>query len=426
MVFDDVDDLHDGPAQTKRKEEIITKSILPAGSNNCAVIFIQNLIIPNGVASKLADGRADYLKKRIVSGPFPAIEGFKYEWRTDTEGRRRAFITGGTASWAGQPIESCQRFIDTWGLTAFLKEAQHMVHGRGEGVCLRYEPGRHLVDLTQDEARELVERGGAKLFGGVDFGDWRFGFTLWIVTAKGTKLRGGKLAKRVIRLDELFSQKESLGARAMAMHNIVAKYGVNPEETTIRLWGDAANPQDIRELNLAFRRGWAEIDEQGHETGRWIISRLRVAAVAMENKARETAVMRMNDHLDANTLLFRRDLGANAAGEGVLAHGSRFLWEVVNWAVPIPKEGKSQRQNPDDDTADGADLIASARYALMSAWSPGALAQDFGVISDDTAESFDYKKRRFQKHPHMKDLIDITPSTRRAPRVAAVRPRLGR
>jgi hypothetical protein len=50
IVFDDIDELLDSLATTKKKEETITKSILPAGANNCAVLFIQNLIIRDGVA----------------------------------------------------------------------------------------------------------------------------------------------------------------------------------------------------------------------------------------------------------------------------------------------------------------------------------------------------------------------------------------
>jgi hypothetical protein len=115
-------------------------------------------------------------------------------------------------------------------------------------------------------------------------------------------------------------------------------------------------------------------------------------------------------------------LGANAAGAGVEMDGSRLIWEIENWAVPVPKEGKAQRQNPDDDTADGADMVASMRYALLSAWRPGAFAEEYGVVSDDRSRTYDYRKRRQREHPHMKDLISDAP--RRAPRIQGVRPRV--
>jgi hypothetical protein len=34
----------------------------------------------------------------------------------------------------------------------------------------------------------------------------------------------------------------------------------------------------------------------------------------------------------------------------------------------VPKEGQAQDQDPDDHTADGADLIAADRYGVMSWW----------------------------------------------------------
>ncbi len=127
IILDDVDELHDSFATTTKKVETITKSVLPAGANgNCAVLFIQNLIHPDSIASQIADGRADYLTKRITSGPFPAVEGLTYEQR---EGR--FFITGGRATWAGQSLDVCQSQIDKWGLSSFLQEAQHDVERTG-------------------------------------------------------------------------------------------------------------------------------------------------------------------------------------------------------------------------------------------------------------------------------------------------------
>src|SRR5690606_6512649 len=35
---------------------------------------------------------------------------------------------------------------------------------------------------------------------------------------------------------------------------------------------------------------------------------------------------------------------------------------------PIPRPGEVQAQDPDDATADGADMIAAERYAVMSFW----------------------------------------------------------
>jgi hypothetical protein len=126
IILDDVDDKHDTPAATAKKVDTITASILPAGSGDCAVLFVQNVIHPNSIAAQLADGRADFLADRIVSGPHPAVDGLAYELRDGMY-----HIIGGAATWDGQSLEICRNQIITWGLTAFLKEAQHEVNNAG-------------------------------------------------------------------------------------------------------------------------------------------------------------------------------------------------------------------------------------------------------------------------------------------------------
>src|SRR5258707_2734255 len=126
IILDDVDELEDSFATTNKKIDVITKTILPAGSTDCAVLFIQNLIHPESIASRLANGRADFLSDRIISGPHPAVEDLTYEQRNG-----RFVITGGVATWAGQSLEICQHQVETWGLTSFLQEAQHDIDRSG-------------------------------------------------------------------------------------------------------------------------------------------------------------------------------------------------------------------------------------------------------------------------------------------------------
>lgn len=132
MILDDIDDLEDTFQTTQKKKNKITKSILPAGSSDCAILFIQNLISADSIASQLADERADFLLDRINSGPYPAVEGLTYEQRYDeTVKRRLFFITGGTATWEGQSLAICQVQINKWGLSSFLQESQHEVDKSG-------------------------------------------------------------------------------------------------------------------------------------------------------------------------------------------------------------------------------------------------------------------------------------------------------
>ena len=398
IVIDDFDDLQDGPAATAKKIETLTKSIFPAGAPDCGVLAIQNLIIPDGIATQLADGRADFLADRIVSGPHPAVEGLKWEWQEEKEtGSRTPVITAGSATWEGQPIGTCQQQMRTWGPIAFEKEAQHQVKGRIHGVALNFVPRSapqgNYVDITDDEVRRMVRKGEVRAFGGVDFQLWRFGFTLWFINRFGI----------VTRIDELFSQRESLSTRAEKIDDMVVNAGFDdPSAKVCPIWGDSANPTDIFELNLAFKK---------------LGSKLRVIGVGREAKLRKTAVSRMNDALDKRTLLFRRSvgsdhhwmLGANAGSEGTPMRCSRLIWEIEHWSFPVPKAGEPQDQNPDDDTADGGDLIASARYGLMSYWKPAlAPAKPETAVPGDQADSYDFERKQVRKRNErvIDDLMD--------------------
>ena len=99
------------------------------------MLFIQNIIHNESIAARLGDGRADFLMDRIVSGPFPAVDGLEYEARTtkneDGLPESKFYITHGVPTWVGQDLETCQHQINTWGLKAFLKEAQHDVEKSG-------------------------------------------------------------------------------------------------------------------------------------------------------------------------------------------------------------------------------------------------------------------------------------------------------
>lgn len=132
IILDDIDGKHDSLETTRKKVEIITTSLLPAGSQDVAVLAIQNLIIPQGVFSRLAgvaDESADFLANRIVSGPYPAVENAEVE---QVDGRFT--LVGGQPTWAGQDLAVCQQNIDTWGYSAWLQEAQHEVDAPAGGI----------------------------------------------------------------------------------------------------------------------------------------------------------------------------------------------------------------------------------------------------------------------------------------------------
>lgn len=127
ILLDDLDDTSDSPETIERNISAITRRILPAAAPTVAVLVLQNLVHRNGIVSRMADGRADFLTDRIMSGPHPAIEDM--EWEGDGA---EAVITGGKPTWAALGIEACQAKIRLMGLTAFLAECQHDVPLSGQ------------------------------------------------------------------------------------------------------------------------------------------------------------------------------------------------------------------------------------------------------------------------------------------------------
>lgn len=151
MIFDDIDNELDKPAATAKKIKILTKRIIPAGSNDLAILAVQNLVHEHSIFSRLVDGRADFMADRIVSGPYPAIENLEYEQQGG-----RYVITRGTATWEGQSVERCQEMVDDMGISAFLSESQHEVEPPAGGVFSHLVYKRCSWDEIPDLVRTVV------------------------------------------------------------------------------------------------------------------------------------------------------------------------------------------------------------------------------------------------------------------------------
>jgi hypothetical protein len=154
IVLDDIDTEDDTLATTTKKINRITRKLLPAGAPSLGVLAIQNLVIPDGVFAQLADGRADFLARRTVSGPIPAVVGLVTEEVPDAGPDESRFrIVGGEATWGGQDLEVCQSQIDGWGLSAFLTEAQHEVGappgGMYDHVTFTHVPWSEVPELLR-------------------------------------------------------------------------------------------------------------------------------------------------------------------------------------------------------------------------------------------------------------------------------------
>jgi hypothetical protein len=133
LIIDDVDGSEDSEAVTAKKARTLTRKILPALTHDAAILFIQNLVHDGSLMAQVLDGRADFLGGAVISGPHPAITGLEVAGSGAT-----ATIVAGEATWAGQSVADCQRFIQKWGLDAFLSECQHRHVAQG---------GRYLASI---------------------------------------------------------------------------------------------------------------------------------------------------------------------------------------------------------------------------------------------------------------------------------------
>lgn len=137
IIFDDVDERHESEASVKKKIETITESIIPTGSKDVAIVFVQNKIHSGSIVSMLCDDKVDFLHDREPAVVEPAVVGLEWEQRIQDDGRVRYVITAGTATWAGQPLETCESQLNDWGPRAFLREAQHEVDEVEGGIWTR-------------------------------------------------------------------------------------------------------------------------------------------------------------------------------------------------------------------------------------------------------------------------------------------------
>lgn len=151
LIFDDIDDLLDSPATVAKKVALITKSLLPARAPHAATLVVQNLIHADGIVAQLADGRADFLADRIVSGPHPALRNAAYEQRDGTW-----VIVDGEPTWAAMGIVELQRDMNETGLSAFRAEKQHEVDHIAGGIFGHVEFRHCRYDEVPDLTRIVV------------------------------------------------------------------------------------------------------------------------------------------------------------------------------------------------------------------------------------------------------------------------------
>lgn len=198
IIFDDIDEAEDTPKTVDKKVRAITGTILPAGSENAAILFIQNLVHENGVVARLVDGRAEFLYDREVPPIEVAVEGLEVEPYEGESGVRKFRIVAGVPTWAGQSLAIAEYQINTWGLPAFRRESQHEVRGASgfffDETQFRYcEPDEIPKDLRYCRAWDFgATQGGGDFTAGLIMGMANTGL-VYILDVKRHQFESGRV-----------------------------------------------------------------------------------------------------------------------------------------------------------------------------------------------------------------------------------------
>ena len=224
---------------------------------------------------------------------------------------------------------------------------------RPEGAVLPWDPEKHLTKepFAPDDPKMIIARGrvqGRALtnwYGGLDLGKWGFAFVFGYTDHEGV----------FTLVDEYFSQNEDVDTRAKGMDAKLKHWRI-PD--TISIPADCADPKGIEDLNAALER---------------CSSKYSVFAIEGELKAKTAGISRVENMLNRGAFLVRRGmsadltwmLGMKAGSKGQPIMGSRWMWEASNWQYPKAADGKVQKDEPDDATADGAHTMDATRYLIM-------------------------------------------------------------
>lgn len=247
-----------------------------------------------------------------------------------------------------------------------------------QGVALVIKRPEHFDPRPLENLRQLSEQLEWTHVCGIDFGWYRFAFLHVVIDHLG---RGSCVT-------EYFSQCEGARERALWIHQRLTAWKA-PKST--RIYGDSANPQDIHELNKVLK----EID-----------SPYRVRAVVKAKADRPATVMLLR-HLLATSRLRFTDVGEHddwregwsAVNQGIPRKGSRLLWELQRWRYPKVRDDRAQPQDPDDNSADGGDMIAALRYLVLGYWQPGKEPEEEAAKpSRNVDTSIDAFADRMKKH----------------------------
>ncbi|HEX5735710.1 MAG TPA: hypothetical protein VF131_22980 [Blastocatellia bacterium] len=143
--LDDIDDKSDSIATVEKKISLLTSSIIAAGSNDRAIMGLQNLIHKESVFSRVLSGEGKLFPNRVISGPVEMVAGAKVETRDSVD-----IIVSGQPSWPAMTIEECQNWLEDLTLRSWEMECQHNVNIPYDDATFReFDPVYHCITLSE-------------------------------------------------------------------------------------------------------------------------------------------------------------------------------------------------------------------------------------------------------------------------------------
>lgn len=143
--LDDIDDKNDSIATVEKKINLLTSSIIAAGSSDWAIMGLQNLIHKESVFSRVLSGQGKLFPNCIISGPVEMVAGAKVETRDSVD-----VIVSGRPSGSAMTIEECQNWLEDLTLRSWQTECQHEVNIPYDDATFReFSEVHHCITLSE-------------------------------------------------------------------------------------------------------------------------------------------------------------------------------------------------------------------------------------------------------------------------------------
>lgn len=153
VLMDDADSLTDSLMVIEKKKRIISRSVVPAMAKSGKVIFAQNPITKNSMASQILNRKSDIFSDRTIIGG-GAIKSFKdleIEQIFEADGTPRWQMTKATPTWEYFNLEDAKSFLAMSGKEAFLAEYQHEFDEKRGKVIPNYNEDAQVITWSMFE-----------------------------------------------------------------------------------------------------------------------------------------------------------------------------------------------------------------------------------------------------------------------------------